>query len=160
MVGMIEFTVDASQVEEFLETRGELIVKALRAELTGEMVNLLSYVKDDKLSGQVLSQRSGNLKNSGFSEVTETADTMLGTVAFGATVPYARIHEYGGPIDIPEVADKLMVFERNGEAIFTRRHRAFTVQMPARPYLGPSLEEKTPEIMGGLQGAVNEAIAG
>lgn len=159
MVGLIEFTVDSSQVEGYLERKGELIIAALRGELSDQTINLLSYVKDEKLSGQVLNQRSGNLKNSGFTEMSETAETLLGTVNFGATVPYARIHEFGGSINVPEVTDKLMVFERDGQTIFTRRHRAFTVQMPARPYLGPSLEEKSPQIIGALQGAVNEAAA-
>lgn len=158
MVGMIEFTVDSSQVEEYIGTRGDLIIAALRSELTGQTNNLLSYIKDDKLSGQVLNQRSGNLKNSGFTEVTETAETMLGTDNFGRTAPYAQIHEFGGNISIPEVTGKLMVFERNGETIFTRRHKAFVVRIPARPYAEPSLEEMSPEIIAGLQGAVDRAV--
>lgn len=159
MVGMIEFTVDASQVEAYLDSKAELIVKGLRGELNAETTNLLSYIKDDKLSGQLLHQRSGNLKNSGFSEVTETADAMTGNVSFGATVPYAAIHNYGGDIDIPAVDGKLMVFERGGATVFTRKHRAFTVYMPARNFMESSLEEKQPEILAGLQSAIDEAIA-
>lgn len=159
MVGTIEFTVDSSQVEALLDKKAEIIIASLRSELTAQTTNLLSYVKDEKLSGQVLNQRSGNLKNSGFTSFEETADTMVGNVSFGATVPYAAIHEYGGEINIPEVSGKLMVFERDGQTIFTRRHRAFTVRMPARSYLEPSLEEEGPTIIAGLQGAVDEAVA-
>lgn len=156
---VIEFTVDASQVEQYLASKGQIIIAALRDELTAETVNLLSYIKDDKLSGQILNQRTGNLKNSGFTEVVETPDTMTGNVSFGATVPYAAIHNYGGDIDIPEVTGKLMVFERGGETIFTRSHKAFTVRMPERNYMESSLEEKQPEILAGLQGAVDGVVA-
>lgn len=159
MVNMIEFTVDPSQVEAFLGAKAELIVDSLRGELRGEMLNLLSYIKDEKLSGQLLHQRSGNLKNSGFTETTETPETLLGSVSFGRTAPYAAIHNYGGAINVPEVTGKLMVFQRDGAKIFTQRHKAFTVQMPARNYMETSLEEKQPEIVAGLQGAVDKAVA-
>lgn len=159
MVGMIEFTFDASQGELFLEKKAELIIAALRGELSGRTINLLSYIKDDKLSGQVLNQRSGNLKNSGFTEMSESSEALSGTVNFGRTVPYAAIHNYGGSIDIPEVTDKLMVFQRNGETVFTRKHRAFTVQMPARNYMESSLDENSPEIIEGLQSAADLAAA-
>lgn len=163
MPAMIEFTIDSSQVEAYLEKKGELIIAALRGELTEQTVNLLSYIKDEKLSGQVLNSRTDNLRRSGFNTFEETVDTLLGTVNFGSgpttrknVVPYAAIQNYGGAINVPEVTGKLMVFERGGETVFTRRHRAFTVQMPARNYMESSLEEKSPEILAGLQAAVDE----
>lgn len=159
MVDTIEFTVHADEFEDYLEHKGELIIAALRGEVNAQTVNLLSFIKDDKLSGQLLNQRSGNLKNSGFTAVEETPETITGTVNFGVTVPYARIHNYGGTINVPEVTDKLMVFQREGITVFTRKHKAFTVTMPARNYMESSLEEKQPEILGALQGAVDEAVA-
>lgn len=166
MKPMIEFTIDASSLEGYLENKAQLIITALRQQLWKEMVSLESYIKDDKLSGQMLSPRTGNLRNSGFAEISSAPGTMLGTVKFGRTARYARIHNYGGDINIPEVTGKLMVFERTGEilagleskyAIFTRKHRAFTVHMPARNYMETSLEEKEPEILANLQGAVEKA---
>ncbi len=151
---MIEFTVSMDGLEEFLETKAEKIIAALREQMQAETLNLLSFIKDDKLSGQVLNQRSGNLKNSGFMEVTETPELLEGTVSFGRTVPYAAIQNYGGTI--PEVTDKLMVFQRDGATIFTRRHRAF--DLPARNYMESSLEEKKPEIIAALQEALDGAV--
>jgi len=145
--------------EEYLDTKAERIVEAIRAEMQAEVVNLLSYIKDSKLSGQVLNQRSGNLKNSAFTEVENQGSQIEGTVGFGRTVPYAAIHNYGGKINVPEVDGKLMVFERAGMTVFTMRHRAFTVTMPERNYLESSLAEQEQAIMAGFESAVDEAIA-
>jgi phage gpG-like protein len=154
----IEFAINAGDVREFLEGRGERVIEALRIRMAQEMLNLKAYVDDEKLSGQVLNQRSGNLKNSGFTEVQDDGNQITGFVGYGMTVPYARIHELGGQINVPAVDGKLMVFERAGAMVFATKHRAFTVEMPARPYLQPSLEEKLPDIREGLLEAINTAV--
>jgi phage gpG-like protein len=140
--------------EAFMESKAEAIVAAVRTEMNAETVNLLAYIKDEKLSGQVLNQRSGNLKNSGFIEIDQGSGQITGFVGFGRTVPYAAILNYGGTIEVPEVSGKLMVFERGGRTVFTMKHRAFTVNMPARNYLESSLEEREPVIVEGFRDAI------
>jgi phage gpG-like protein len=145
---------NGDEFEQFMETKAEAIVAAVRTEMNAETVNLLACIKDEKLSGQLLNQRSGNLKNSGFIEIEEGSGQITGFVGFGRTVPYAAILNYGGSIDIPEVSGKLMVFQRNGNTVFTMKHRAFTVTMPARNYLESSLEEREPVIVDGFREAI------
>lgn len=154
----IHIEIDTSQAVEELASKAEAIVSAVRAEMVAQTGNLLAYIKDEKLSGQLLNQRSGNLKRSGFTEVQETAESAIGYVGFGRTVPYAAIHNYGGTIHIPEVSGKLMVFERGGETVFTRRHRAFDVNMPERNYLESSATEREPIIREGFRDAIEAAI--
>jgi phage gpG-like protein len=103
-----------------------------------------------------LNQRTGNLKRSGFTEVTEGATDTTGYVGFGRTVPYAAIQNYGGTI--PEVSGKLMVFERAGATVFTMRHRAF--DLPARNFLESSAIEQEPVIREEFRVAVEEAVNG
>jgi hypothetical protein len=62
---------NGDEFEQFMETKAEAIVAAVRTEMNAETVNLLACIKDEKLSGQLLNQRSGNLKNSGFIEIDE-----------------------------------------------------------------------------------------
>lgn len=152
---------------ESFERRGDAVIARLKQEMQAETLNLLAYVEDEKLSGQVLNQRSGALKRSGYTAFEESYDEIAGVVGFGSgsstaanTVPYAAIHEFGGTINVPEVDGKLMVFQKAGATIFTTRHVAFTVQMPARPYLGPSVDENRDAILGRLQAAVDEEMAG
>lgn len=151
---------------ESFESRGDAVIARLKAEMQAETINLLAYVEDEKLSGQVLHQRSGALKRSGYTAFENSEDEIAGILGFGSgpsssanTVPYAAIHEYGGTIHVPAVAGKLMVFEKAGQTIFTTRHVAFDVQMPARPYLEPSIDENREAILGRLQTAVNEELA-
>jgi len=155
----IAWEIDIDGLTEAFETRGDAVFARLEAEMKAETTNLLSYVKDEKLSGQVLNQRSGNLKNSGFTEVNVLDEEIEGFVGFGLTAPYAPIHEFGGTINIPAVDGKLMVFQVDGKQIFTTRHAAFTVEMSARPYLGPSIDENREGITARLQEAVGEEMA-
>lgn len=157
----IQINIDTTQAVESLEAKAEAILNATREELIAQAGNLLAYIKDEKLSGQVLKQRSGNLKRSGFvQEPTSGLDGQYTAyVGFGGTVPYAAIHNYGGTIHIPEVVGKLMVFQVGGETVFTTRHRAFDVEMPERNYLESSAEEREPIIRDGLIAAIEAAIA-
>lgn len=145
---------NGEEFERFMETKAEAIVAAVRGEMPRELLNLLGYIKDEKLSGQVLNQRSGNLKNSGFTEEQYSSGQAQGWVGFGRTVPYARILNDGGIIEVPAVDGKLMVFQRDGYTVFTTKHRAFTVNMPARNYLESSLEEREPVIVEGFREAI------
>lgn len=145
---------NGGEFEAFMEQKAEAIVAAVKTEMNAETLNLLAYIKDEKLSGQVLNQRSGNLKNSGFVEIEQGSGQITGFVGFGRTVPYAAILNYGGSIEIPEVSGKLMVFNRGGATVFTMKHRAFTVNMPARNYLETSLEEREPAITQGFRDAI------
>lgn len=157
---MLEIKIQADDLAAAMEDRAQRIFAAVRGEMPAAVGNLLAYIKDAKLSGQVLNQRSGNLKRSGFTEVAENGPDVTGFVGFGKTVPYAAIHNYGGKIEIPEVDGKLMVFERSGNLVFTMRHRAFTVNMPARNFLESSAEEREPQIRQGFTEAVQEAVKG
>lgn len=154
----IHLEIFTGELETFMEEKAELVVAAIRRQMHVATGDLLAYIQDEKLSGQVLNQRSGNLKNSGFTEHADTAQASIGFVGFGRTVPYAAIHNYGGTIEIPEVTGKLMVFESRGEKVFTMRHRAFTVTMPVRNYMESSAEEQTPIITEGFRVAVAETI--
>lgn len=70
-------------------------------------------------SGRVLQVRSGDLRSTLRRETTVTPDGPQGTLTAGSNrVRYARIHEFGG-----------------------RAGRRLTVTIPARPVLGPAIEE-------------------
>ena|SRR5579859_3216999 len=155
---MLEIQIKADDIAAAMENKAELIFSAVRGEMPAAVGNLLAYIQDSKLSGQVLNQRSGNLKRSGFTEVASGDASVTGYVGFGRTVPYAAIHNYGGSINIPEVDGKLMVFQRNGLTVFTTKHRAFTVTMPERNFLESSATEREPVIREGFREAVAEAV--
>jgi hypothetical protein len=151
----IAWEIDVDGLKQSFETRGDAVFARLRAEMNAQVTNLLSYVKDEKLSGQMLHQRTGNLKNSGFSTVETSGDEIAGEVGFGNTALYAVFQEQGA--SIPAVEGKLMVFEVGGKKIFTMRRAAFT--LPARPFLSTSLDENREAITLAFQEAVDEEMS-
>ena len=78
------------------------IPSSIEANVTREIANILSllktYVKDQKLSGQALNIRSGNLRNSVTDSITSARDQVIGTLsATGVSdrgFPYGYVHEY------------------------------------------------------------------
>lgn len=112
----------------------------------GEQAALFQQVvAEEKLSGQVLNQVTGTLRDSLFTEVVEDASGIKAIV--GVNTPYARIHEYGGVI---EPVNKLALkFQIGGKWVVVKR-----VVMPERSYLRSTLAERADEIRASLTRAV------
>lgn len=130
---------------------------ALRREMQGIGVALVGYIRREKLSGQVLNSRSGMLKRSITNLTTEEGKTITTEVGVfpQSRVPYARIHEEGGQIRIPEYAGNVLRFSaRSGDLVFTRTRKAYVVTMPERSYIRSSLTDMSTEIVARLQTAV------
>ena len=70
-----------------------------------------------------------------------------------ATVPYARIHEFGGVIKPKN--GKYLVFEINGQKVFAK-----SVTMPARPYLRPALHDNRDAVRKEVQDALFASLLG
>ncbi len=68
---------------------------------------LMNYIQRNKLSGQVLKRRTGNLAIKGMNyNVKEENNDIIGRV--GNRMPYAKIHEFGGDIH-PKTAKYLTI---------------------------------------------------
>lgn len=109
----------------------------------------------DKLSGEVLNVRSGNLRRSIHETgLTDSGDVISDGAASDASVDYARIHEYGGRINVPEIVPKsakALAFNYGGKMVFAMHAAAHVVNMPARPYMRPSLAEMAPSFIDALR---------
>lgn len=87
--------------KELLLYIGE-IPSSIQDNVTREIVSIMSvlkaYVKDEKLSGQALNARSGNLRNSVTDSIQSARDQIIGTLsATGVSdkgFPYGYVHEY------------------------------------------------------------------
>lgn len=76
--------------------------------------------------------RTARLKNS------LTGQVQSNRVTLGTNMLYARIHQFGGTIQIPELRPrnkKALRFMIGGREVFARRVRAHAVHIPARPFL-------------------------
>lgn len=128
-------------------------------------ISLQRKVKQDKLAGQVLNKVTGKLGRSIQFNVKETPSGVSGAVGSGINesnpLVYARIHEYGGVIHIPEIfpvnAKVLRFTLKSGATLFRKSVKAHDVHMPERSYLRSSLKEMTPEIIADLTTTVEKA---
>ncbi len=124
------------------------------------------------VSGPVLRVRTGYLRRSITHRVDPLDHGARGVISAGAR--YARIHELGGRIHVPEIMPrraKALHFYVGGGGrglfhgygvveVFAKRTRAHDVQMPARPFMSRALEETRPQIEAEIRQAVREAAAG
>lgn len=156
---MITISVENDQ-EVILRLRRlpENVRKSLLKKVTSLTLKLERRVKE-KLSGQVLNVRTGALRRSIFSRVTETRTEIVGRVASSGDVKYAGIHEFGGvtsPHTIEAKRGQALRFMLNGKEMFRRSVNHPGSKMPKRSFLRTSLAEMRPEIVTGLRDAVVE----
>jgi hypothetical protein len=75
-----------------------LIEENVTREIVAILSELKTYIRDEKLSGQALNIRSGNLRNSVKDEIQSARDQIIGTIsATGVSdkgFPYGYVHEY------------------------------------------------------------------
>jgi phage virion morphogenesis protein len=83
---------------------------------------------------------TGRLQNSITSRVENRS------VIVGTNVVYARIHQEGGTVSVPEIRPRrasVLRFVVHGQVVYARRARAHSVRIPARPYLLLQESDKT-----------------
>lgn len=122
-----------------------------------------------KLSGEVLNVKTGDLRRSIHHEIEESATSVYGVVfstgGRSKQPPYAEIHEKGGVIQHPGGTPYMnfhgkTYFVSKNAAIASRlpKTKAHAIRIPARPYMGPTLNEMRQEIIKGLQEAAREGV--
>lgn len=123
-------------------TRAELNKSTLKLALM-----LVAHVKQNKLSGQVLRNRTGTLRRSITHQVQELPQEIKGTV--GTNVAYARPHEFGwhGNVLIDQAFGKKLKFP-----VWK------TVTLPERSFLRSSLREKADAIRKEYREAVKRGV--
>lgn len=138
-------------------------VKAfLYASVTKLAFKLEYKVKADKLSGQVLHVRTGNLRASIYNEVTQDTTSVTGRVAQAGDVKYGAIHEFGGqtpPHEIVPVKAQALAFMWNGKQMFLKHVNHPGSKIPERSYLRSSLSDMRDEITEGMTEAVRRGVA-
>lgn len=142
----------------------EKFTPRLRVELTKEMwrvvITLANVIGTEKLSERgptTLGNVTGNLRRAVMQsgDVKTDGNSIVGTIGIPQEAKYGVYHELGA--HVPEVVNKLMVFESGGETVFTRRHKAF--DLPQRSFLRSTLHERQTWIMERLNAAVARTIS-
>jgi hypothetical protein len=148
------------RVAAWMYKKGPTLLVLLREKLEIQMIQLQAYIQGQKLSGQVLHQRTGRLKGS-VREIPPIIDgaRLIGAVEAGSDLLfYGKVHEYGskGPYAIVPTTKKALRFMLGGKEVFFRRvmHPA----LPERSFMRSSLEELTPQIREAMRQGLQEAL--
>ena len=133
---------------------------ALRRGVTREAIALTRFVKEEKLSGQVLKNRTGTLRRKINYVVSETSAGVTGSV--GVKLSYAAAHEYGVDKVVTVREHLRTIKEAWGRPISpvsaTVRAHQRHMRLPERSFLRSSLRDRSPAIREALRLAVHEAI--
>lgn len=123
-------------------------------------LKLLTRVKVNKLSGQVLNVRTGRLRRSITYVVNKTPSRITGIV--GTNVEYARAHELGFSGEVSVKAHLREIKKAWGKDITPRtvevRTHSRQVNLPAKSFLRSALSDMAPEIIQTLQQSVRQGI--
>ena len=156
---MVEITasvVGLEETEDRLEAIPEVVGQRIRNALNQIGSDFATYVRDVKLSGGVLNPRSGKLRSS-ITYTMQGGGTMQYVDVTSQGVPYAKIHEYGGIVNIPEIQPKnarALHFVSGGADIYAARTQAHAVTIPERSFMRSTTDEQRQPITDRLSSAV------
>jgi phage gpG-like protein len=143
-----------------LEAYPAALTAALDAKAAELAAALVDLVQNDKLSGAVLSIRSGALRDSIVASVSADADGVAASVGSEGDVKYAAIQEYGGKTSAHEILPvkaQALAFVIDGVQHFAHRVEHPGSLIPERSYLRSSLDDMQGEILAALADAAADA---
>ena len=145
-----------------LQAMPDSVRTTLAAKVEALTLKLQARVVRDKLSGQVLGVRSGNLRRSIQQRTETTGSAVYGFVYSSGDVKYAAFWEFGFHGDMA-----VRAYERRGSVVFGKTVSPFTalvsahtrhVNQDARPFLRPALADMSEEIRVGMRQAVVDGL--
>jgi phage gpG-like protein len=158
----IDYTISGT---EELKARFGKVPGAIRsnilAAITAAMIAMQARVQQ-KLSGEVLNNVTGRLRNSINERVVEDGAVITGSV--GTNVVYARPHEYGfnGVVSVrAHVRQQSMAWGKlikGGPITVNVREHAMHMNIPEKSFLRSTLAEQIPDIRARLERAVTAGI--
>ena len=151
---MLSLAIDPADA---LQARLDAFPAALAGDLTAKAQALsealADKIRNEKLSGQVLSARSGALRDSIGAKVTNDSEAIVASVGSFGDVRYAAIQEYGGKTAAHEILPSkgnVLAFFAGGAMRFARRVEHPGSVIPERSFLRSSLGEMSAEILAAL----------
>jgi hypothetical protein len=161
---VIRVTIDQKGAVLRLSNLPKKATGALRVAITKEVITLANVVKAEKLSGQVLRNRSGALRRSVRAYPPGVEMTVIrGEVAADrVTSKYGKVHEYGGDVKIPAHAVRSHLRTSVlGKTYEVRAHsrRGHTAHFEERSFMRSALADRRNAIEQSIRKAVHEAVA-
>ena len=144
-----------------LRSYGDKVQTAIVQSVGRSALRLQREVMQNRLSGQVLNVRTGNLRRSIHQRVTNTGSAVIGEV--NTNVRYGKAHEYGFAGTVNVKASLRQVRQAFGRPLKSPRYiqvRAHSrnVKLPERSFLRTALRDLKPEIEADLRNSVERVL--
>lgn len=153
---MIDVEIQSQAVIAHLQAMPDRIRQSLIRAVTASAIAVQAKTMSN-LAGVVLQERTHHLHDSIHYEVDSDEHSVTATV--GTNVAYARVHEFGGVIDIPTHYRKMtMAFGRpvaTPRDILVSAHKA---NYPERSFLRTALADQAEAIRERIESAVQQAV--
>jgi hypothetical protein len=149
--------IGGEQAAEQLRQGAPGIIERIIRSSNKAMFEVQQHIQRDKLSGQVLHQRSGKMIASirVIMAVFDGEKITAGVQGAGGPAWYGRLHEETGtkPHDIFPVRAKALAFYVGGKLVFAKRvhHPGF----PPRPFMAPGWDEMRANTQARIQEGLN-----
>ena len=134
-----------AEVVRNLEEKSSMITTGTVVEMYRAMSILEVAIKQNIRVRSGLKVRSGSLLNSIQKEVSINGNQVTGKIG-PENISYAATHEYGATIPARKVEPRhskvLRWMGGDGKFWFSKGHEIPAAKIPARPYLGPAMDEK------------------
>lgn len=157
---MIEFNNNISDIENIWDRFAYNVSTALSAKAKALADAVAQKIRNEKLSGALLVEKTGLLKNSITSSVEENDGGVLASIYVDGDVPYAAIQEYGGRTKahvIEAIRGKALAFGHDGKQSFFARVDHPGSILPERSYLHSTLDEMHDNIITEFGSALEKA---
>ena len=168
------------KLKAWLKSRVAKLQGTVVATMTRLVIMLTRKIKEEKLSGQVLKNRTGRLRRS----ISPDVKIGVGTSVVGSVstnVEYAGIHEYGGVINHPgsvprhgaalrwlnpgysgplnrSKSGKLLNTQAAGAWVFAKSTEPHKIVMPERSFMRTALAEMKIEIRTEFENCISEVL--
>jgi phage gpG-like protein len=147
------FIVGDAEVQAKFDKASDEVQAALKNGIARAVLRVQVRTKE-KLSDQVLRVRTGRLRRSITTQITEQPGRVEGVI--GTIVKYARPHEFGfnGTVNVREHLRKAVNAAKPSVVRAHSRH----VVIPEKSFLRSSLRELSPEIQTELRHALDQTL--
>lgn len=156
-MGIIAQITGTEETAAKLVSKSSAVRDAIAKALEASAIELVAHIKKNKLSGQVLKRKTGNLSRSINYEMNTSGDTVSASV--GSNAVYAAIHEFGGQTAAHAIhakAGSVLAFQKGGSQMFAKSVNHPGSKMPQRSFLRSALADKAESIRARLDKAVKE----
>jgi len=154
-----------AEMQRRLRNAGPVVIASLVSEMKAQMARAADWSRANRLSGDPLHRRSGQLSRSVTSGARVEGNSVIGTL--GSNLPYAKVHEQGGIFNIPTYSRR-PPRSKTPSGHFRKRTdeqrvasvtvRAHTATFPQRAFLRPALENNRAQILAGLRAATIRSL--